>query len=72
MPFKPEVIADNSGKWTGNALVFATVEEASIYANDLMFRWIAVRDTRVVPTTEPVNARWGSNGCEHLTPRSKS
>ena len=24
MSFKPEVIADRSGKWTGNALRFAT------------------------------------------------
>ena len=28
MSFKPEVIADTSGKWCGNALRFATREEA--------------------------------------------
>ena len=28
MSFKPEVIADSSGKWSGNALRFATREEA--------------------------------------------
>ena len=28
MSFKPEVIADSSGQWCGNALRFATREEA--------------------------------------------
>ena len=28
MSFKPEVIADSSSKWSGNALRFATREEA--------------------------------------------
>ena len=29
MSFKPEVIADSSGQWCGNALRFATREEAA-------------------------------------------
>ena len=54
MSFKPEVIADSSGKWSGNALRFATEEEAKIYVDDLMMRWTAVRDTRVVEVEDPV------------------
>ena len=58
MSFKPEVIADASGKWVGNALRFATAEEASAYATHLMMRWFAVRDTRVVECDDPVNYRY--------------
>ena len=62
MSFKPEVIADSSGKWSGNALRFATEEEARIYVDDLMMRWTAVRDTRVVEVDEPVTARLDRDG----------
>lgn len=50
-----EVIADSSGEWVGNALVFATKAEAERHASDLFSRWTAVRQTRVVETDEPVN-----------------
>ena len=55
MSFAPEVIADSSGKWTGNALRFATEAEAKEWADDLSMRWILVRETRVVESTDPVN-----------------
>ena len=55
MSWKPEVIADNSGKWTGNAVRLATKEEAERYVADLSMRWTAVRETRVVENDEPVN-----------------
>jgi len=58
MSFKPEVIADNSGKWCGNALCFATKEEAEANVRDLMMRWFAVRETRVVESDDPVNYRY--------------
>jgi hypothetical protein len=58
MSFKPEVIADSSGKWCGNALRFATREEAEANVQNLMMRWFAVRDTRVVESDDPVNYRW--------------
>jgi hypothetical protein len=48
MPFKVEVIADNSGRWVGNGLTFPTQSEAQSYANDLAMRWTLVRDWRVV------------------------
>ena len=37
--WKVEVIADSSGKWWGNGLVFATKEAAEEYAKDLTWRW---------------------------------
>ena len=58
MSFKPEVIADSSGKFYGNALRFATREEAEANVRDLEMRWLAVRDTRVVESDDPVNYRY--------------
>jgi len=58
MSFKPEVIADSSGKWCGNALRFATREEAEGNARDLMNRWMLVTDTRAVESDDPVNYTW--------------
>jgi hypothetical protein len=55
MSWKPEVIADSSGKWCGNALRFATKEEAEISVANLAMRWMAVRETRVVESDDPVN-----------------
>lgn len=55
MSWKAEVIADDSGKWVSNALRFATEAEAARYATDLMGRWMAVREKRVVESDEPVN-----------------
>ena len=72
MNFKPEVIADSSGNWSGNALRFATDEEAKIYVDDLMMRWTAVRDTRVLEVEDPVTACLDRDGSGwklvHLTP----
>ena len=62
MSFKPEVIADNSGKWCGNALAFATEVEAKAWASDLASRWFSVREYRVVESTEPVTHRWIDDG----------
>jgi hypothetical protein len=62
MSYAPEVIADNSGKWCGNGLRFATMEEAEHYVKDLSWRWTLVRDTRVVMSSDPVNARLDENG----------
>lgn len=50
--FKPEVIADSSGTWAGNALRFATREEAQASVNDLAARWMLVRETRVVESED--------------------
>jgi hypothetical protein len=58
MSFKPEVQTDDTGKWYGNALRFATREEAEAQVADLMMRWTAVRNTRVVESADPVNYRY--------------
>ena len=67
MAFKMEVIADSSGKWASNALVFATEQEAGEYGADLAYRWTAVRDVRSVEVDEPVNATYcADEGLRHL------
>jgi len=59
MSFKPEVQTCNDpGKWYGNALRFATLEEAQANARDLMSRWLLVVDCRAVESPDPVNYRW--------------
>jgi hypothetical protein len=55
MSWKPEVIADNTGKWCGNGLRFATEKEAHENAHDLMMRWMAVKEYRAAPSDDPVN-----------------
>jgi hypothetical protein len=52
--WKPEVIADSTGKWYQNALCFATKEEAETSARELASRWLAVRDWRAAESSEPV------------------
>lgn len=56
--FAPEVIADNSGKWCGNSLRFATKEEAEGNVADLACRWTMVRKTRVVESQDEPNYRF--------------
>lgn len=55
MSYKPEVITDSTGKWYGNALRFATYEEALASARDLASRWLLVREYRAVESPDPVN-----------------
>ena len=55
MSWKPEVQTDSTGKWYGNALRFATKEEAEAQVKDLANRWFAVNATRVVESGDPVN-----------------
>jgi hypothetical protein len=55
--WKPEVVADSTGKWIANGLVFATEAEALMWASDLAGTWTAVRDYRAVPSDQPVNYR---------------
>ncbi|HUW57384.1 MAG TPA: hypothetical protein VMZ92_12175 [Planctomycetota bacterium] len=55
MSYSPEVIADDSGKFCGNGLRFATQKEAEVWVRDLSMRWLSVRETRVVESEDPVN-----------------
>lgn len=51
--WKPEV--EVNGQWSQNSLVFATKEEATRSAGDLMSRWMLVTDYRAVESDLPVN-----------------
>jgi hypothetical protein len=66
MSFKPMVHVQ--GEWAGNALRFATKEEAYDNARDLMGRWILVMDFRVDESPDPVNYRWVDNKLEAIDP----
>jgi hypothetical protein len=57
MSFKPEVVADSSGRFAANNLAFATRAEAETSARDLAARWTLVTDWRAVESDQPVNAR---------------
>ena len=56
--YAPEVIADRSGKWCGNALRFPTREEAEANVQDLHSRWMLVSQTRVVESEDEPNYNW--------------
>lgn len=62
MSWKPEVQTDSTGSWYGNSLRFATKEEAQENVTQLMYRWLAVRDTRVVECDDPVNYKMEQHG----------
>jgi len=46
------------GQFVGNALRFATETEAEGYVKHLAWRWTLVRQTRVVPSSDPVTHAW--------------
>lgn len=54
--WKPEVLVD--GKWAGNALRFATQEEAFGSVMALRMRWWVPEDGRAVESEDPVNYRF--------------
>lgn len=58
MSYEAQVIADSSGEWVGNQLRFETFQEAESYVSDLSYRWTSVRNTRVVPSDDPVTTKW--------------
>jgi len=64
--YKPEVQTDDSGKWYGNALRFATYDEAYNNARDLSFRWFAVREYRATECEEPANYSYVSGNLVSL------
>lgn len=58
MSYKPEVRTGSDPKFYGNALAFATYEEALANARDLAGRWMLVVDYRAVESDEEVNYKW--------------
>jgi len=55
MSFKPEVRTGTDPKFYGNALAFATEQEALANAKDLYHRWFLCTDYRAVESDEPVS-----------------
>lgn len=61
MSYKVEVRTGVDPKWYTNSVRLATEEEALDYGQDLVYRWTAVMDMRVVESQDPVNYRWVIN-----------
>jgi len=55
MSFKPEVQTVGDDKFYGNALAFATFDEAYHNARDLSHRWMLVTDYRAIESDEPIS-----------------
>tara|TARA_R110000765_G_scaffold9890_3_gene30600 strand:+ start:293 stop:532 length:240 start_codon:yes stop_codon:yes gene_type:complete len=67
MAWKAEVQTQGNGEdWDGNALVFATEDEAVGYAEDLMSRWTAVKEYRVVECQDEATYRYSEIGAHRL------
>lgn len=54
--WKLEVLVD--GKWSSNALRFATKQEAEASVNELLSRWFVPSGGRATESEEPVNYRF--------------
>lgn len=67
--YAPEVIADSSGQWCGNALRFATYREALDNVLDLEMRWMLVRKTRVVESDDEPNYSYLDRKLVAIEPR---
>lgn len=69
MSYKPEVrTSATDPKFYGNALRFATREEALANVLDLERRWMLVIETRVVESTDPVNYAWVDGALVEVKP----
>lgn len=61
MSFKPEVIADSSGKWCGNALRFPTGSPPRKRPKPRWLIWPVAGflcETRAVESDDPINYSW--------------
>ena len=68
MSFKPQVQTGRDPTFYGNALAFATREEAERSAQDLSQRWMLVVGYRAIESDEPVNYRYCSDGTLEAVP----
>jgi hypothetical protein len=68
MSYKPMVLVGR--EWAGNALRFATKEEAEANAMNLMWRWTLASDVRVDESDDPVNYRWVNGQLEAVKEES--
>lgn len=60
MSYKPQVLVGN--EWATNGLAFETQEEAQQSADDLMSRWLLVRDCGVVESDQKPNYKFVNGG----------
>lgn len=58
MSYKMEVRTDSTDTFTGNAIAYATEQEALDAGEELMGRWLLVREFRAVESDEPVNYKF--------------
>ena len=58
MPKSYRPMVKVSGEWCGNALRFATEEEARLSACDLFHRWTLCADYRADESDDEPNYRW--------------
>ena len=58
MSFAMEVRTHNDGNFAGNACRYATFTEANHAGSELMSRWFAVEEFRVVESNDAVNYRF--------------
>lgn len=56
-----EVIADSSGQWVKNGLVFDSETAATAYAADLYRRWTAVREFRARAVDAAPTHSWSND-----------
>jgi len=63
--FKIEVLVD--GKWSTNALRFATQKEAEASVNELMSRWYVPMDGRAAESEDPVNCYFNFNTYKNVS-----
>lgn len=70
MSYAPQVETMNEpGKFYGNALRFATREEAEQNAKDLFNRWLLCTAWRAVESTDPVNYSYIDGKLESVAPQ---
>jgi hypothetical protein len=69
MSWKPEMDIPHEG-WRGNALRFATREEAEANAKDLFMRWTMPKGWRAVECDDPVNYRWADGKLEPVVEKT--
>lgn len=56
MSWKMEVLVQ--GKWSSNACVYETQDEAKAAGAELLSRWMVPEDYRAVESSEPVNYKF--------------
>lgn len=67
MAWIPQVKVSGEDGWHGNALVFATEEEAFCYARDLFNRWTLTTAYRAVEQVDGVvNYQWDFDACKAI------